>query len=74
MFAHAQWKRLDSEFPSLAASLEKLKVKDAVLDMEAVVVNGEGKSVSRPRRQPLALIQTPSSPMSSISFISMAGI
>ena len=33
-----------AKFPSLAASLEKLKVKDAVLDMEAVVVNGEGKS------------------------------
>ena len=44
MFAHAQWQGLDSEVPSLAASLEKLKVKDAVLDMEAVVVNDEGKS------------------------------
>jgi bifunctional non-homologous end joining protein LigD len=33
-----------AKFPSLAASLEKLKVTDAVLDMEAVVVNDEGKS------------------------------
>lgn len=33
-----------AKFPSLAASLEKLKVSDAVLDMEAVVVNDEGKS------------------------------
>ena len=31
-------------FPSLAAALEKLKVHYAVLDMEAVVVNAEGKS------------------------------
>ena len=33
-----------AKFPSLAASLEKLKVTAAVLDMEAVVVNAEGKS------------------------------
>jgi bifunctional non-homologous end joining protein LigD len=31
-------------FPTLAAALENLKAKDAVLDMEAVVVDGEGKS------------------------------
>lgn len=31
-------------FPSLAAALDKLKVRDAVLDMEAVVVDEEGKS------------------------------
>ena len=31
-------------FPSLAAALEKLKVKDAVLDMEAVIVDEQGKS------------------------------
>lgn len=31
-------------FQSLAAALEKLKVKDAVLDMEAVVVDEKGKS------------------------------
>jgi bifunctional non-homologous end joining protein LigD len=31
-------------FPSLSAALEKLTVKNAVLDMEAVVVNAEGKS------------------------------
>ncbi|MDP8979670.1 MAG: non-homologous end-joining DNA ligase [Acidobacteriota bacterium] len=30
--------------PSLASALEKLKVKDAVLDMEAVILNDEGKS------------------------------
>jgi bifunctional non-homologous end joining protein LigD len=33
-----------AKFPSLAASLEKLKVTEAILDMEAVVVNDEGKS------------------------------
>lgn len=33
-----------AKFPSLAASLEKLKATAAVLDMEAVVVNDEGKS------------------------------
>ncbi len=31
-------------FPSLAAAMEKLKVKDAVLDMEAVIVDEQGKS------------------------------
>ena len=31
-------------FPSLAAALEKLKAKDAVLDMEAVILDAEGKS------------------------------
>jgi bifunctional non-homologous end joining protein LigD len=31
-------------FPPLAAALEKLKAKNAVLDMEAVVVDNEGKS------------------------------
>jgi len=31
-------------FPSLIAALEKLKVKDAVVDMEAVIVDAEGKS------------------------------
>ena len=31
-------------FPSLAAAMEKLKVKDAVLDMEAVIVDEKGKS------------------------------
>jgi bifunctional non-homologous end joining protein LigD len=31
-------------FPSLAASMEKLKVEDAVLDMEAVIVDERGKS------------------------------
>jgi bifunctional non-homologous end joining protein LigD len=33
-----------TKFPSLTASLQKLKLRDAVLDMEAVVVNDEGKS------------------------------
>ena len=33
-----------AKFPSLTASLQQLKVRDAVLDMEAVVVNDEGKS------------------------------
>ena len=33
-----------ARFPSLAASLEKLKVTDAVLDMEAVVIDEDGKS------------------------------
>jgi bifunctional non-homologous end joining protein LigD len=33
-----------AKFPSLAASLEKLKVQNAVLDMEAVVVTDTGKS------------------------------
>ena len=33
-----------TKFPSLTASLQKLKVRDAVLDMEAVVVNDEDKS------------------------------
>jgi bifunctional non-homologous end joining protein LigD len=33
-----------AKFPSLAASLERLKVQNAVLDMEAVVVNETGKS------------------------------
>jgi bifunctional non-homologous end joining protein LigD len=31
-------------FPSLTAALEKLAAKDAVLDMEAVVLDGQGKS------------------------------
>jgi bifunctional non-homologous end joining protein LigD len=31
-------------FPSLAASLENLKAKDAVLDVEAVIVDAQGKS------------------------------
>ena len=31
-------------FPSLAAAMEKLKAKDAVLDMEAVIVDEKGKS------------------------------
>jgi bifunctional non-homologous end joining protein LigD len=31
-------------FPSLTAALEKLKAKNAVLDMEAVIVDAEGKS------------------------------
>jgi bifunctional non-homologous end joining protein LigD len=31
-------------FPSLAAALEKLKAADAVLDMEAVIVDDQGKS------------------------------
>ena len=31
-------------FPSLATAMEKLKVKDAVLDMEAVIVDEQGKS------------------------------
>lgn len=33
-----------AKFPSLTASLQRLKVSNAVLDMEAVVVNREGKS------------------------------
>jgi len=33
-----------AKFPSLAASLEKLKVQNAVLDLEAVVVTDTGKS------------------------------
>ncbi len=33
-----------SKFPSVTAALAKLKVKDAVLDMEAVVLDAEGKS------------------------------
>jgi bifunctional non-homologous end joining protein LigD len=33
-----------AKFPSLSASLQKLKVTDAVLDMEAVVVDNKGKS------------------------------
>jgi bifunctional non-homologous end joining protein LigD len=32
------------KFPSLAADLKELKVKDAVLDMEAVALTGDGKS------------------------------
>jgi bifunctional non-homologous end joining protein LigD len=31
-------------FPSLAAAMEKLNVEDAVLDMEAVIVDAQGKS------------------------------
>jgi bifunctional non-homologous end joining protein LigD len=31
-------------FPSLTEALEKLKVKDAVLDMEAVILDSDGKS------------------------------
>jgi bifunctional non-homologous end joining protein LigD len=31
-------------FPAVAAALEKLRVKEAVLDMEAVVLDAEGKS------------------------------
>ena len=31
-------------FPSLATAMEKLKAKDAVLDMEAVIVDEQGKS------------------------------
>jgi bifunctional non-homologous end joining protein LigD len=31
-------------FPSIAAAMKKLKVKDAVLDMEAVIVDDHGKS------------------------------
>lgn len=33
-----------ASFPSLAAAMEKLKVEDAVLDMEAVIVDEKGKS------------------------------
>src|SRR5262249_47984643 len=33
-----------ARFPSLVASLEKLRVRDAVLDMEAVVIDDGGKS------------------------------
>src|SRR5262245_28059987 len=32
------------KFPSLVTALEKLKVTEAVLDMEVVVVNDDGKS------------------------------
>jgi bifunctional non-homologous end joining protein LigD len=32
------------KFPSLSSALEKLKLKDAVLDMEAVILDAEGKS------------------------------
>jgi bifunctional non-homologous end joining protein LigD len=31
-------------FPSISAGLEKLKLKDAVLDMEAVILDAQGKS------------------------------
>ena len=31
-------------FPAIAAALKKLKVDDAVLDMEAVILDDEGKS------------------------------
>jgi ATP-dependent DNA ligase len=31
-------------FPAIAAALEKLKVRDVVLDMEAVILDAEGKS------------------------------
>ena len=33
-----------AKFPSVTASLEKLRAKDAALDMEAVVLDAEGKS------------------------------
>jgi len=33
-----------ARFPSLASALEKLKVEDAVLDMEAVILDADGKS------------------------------
>ena len=33
-----------ARFPSLTEALEKLKAKDAVLDMEAVIVDAQGKS------------------------------
>ncbi len=33
-----------NSFPSISAALEKLKVKDAVLDMEAVILDAQGKS------------------------------
>ena len=33
-----------NSFPSLAGALENLKAKDAVLDMEAVIVDAQGKS------------------------------
>jgi bifunctional non-homologous end joining protein LigD len=35
-------------FPSLATAMEKLKVKDAVLDMEAVILDEQGKSSFQP--------------------------
>src|SRR5258708_38037028 len=33
-----------AKFPSLSAALRKLRVKDAVLDMEAVILDSQGKS------------------------------
>ncbi len=33
-----------TRFPSIASALEKLKAQDAVLDMEAVILDSEGKS------------------------------
>ena len=64
-------------FPSLAAALENLKVKNAVLDMEAVILDAEGKSSFQALQAALGdggNRGARSSPMSSICSISMARI
>lgn len=46
-------------FPSIAAALRKLKAKDAVLDMEAVVVNDQGVSSFQALQAALGASQNP---------------